>query len=50
MDEASTVYHRMEWNDAYLAVPVGLFSDPTFPAPTHSVYEPPMHPWVVLSE
>ncbi len=29
-----------------IAVPVGAFADPTFPAPSFSVYEARKHPWV----
>ena len=31
----------------WIAIPVGAFADPTFPAPTVSVYEGRMHSWVV---
>ncbi len=31
-----------------IAVPVGAFADPSFPAPTVSVYGHRRHPWVVL--
>jgi hypothetical protein len=31
-----------------VAVPVGAFADPTFPAPKFSVYEHRKHPWVVV--
>jgi hypothetical protein len=31
-----------------VAIPVGAFADPTFPAPTVSVYEERMHSWVHL--
>jgi hypothetical protein len=30
-------------------VVVGAFADPTYPAPTVSVFEESMHPWVILS-
>jgi hypothetical protein len=31
-----------------VAVPVGAFADPSFPAPVRSIYETRMHPWVGL--
>lgn len=31
----------------WIAIPVGAFADPAFPAPTVSVYEERMHDWVV---
>lgn len=37
----------MEGLDAFVAIPVGAFADPAFPAPTVSVYETRMHGWVV---
>ena len=43
----STVYYAPEGLEEYLAVPVGAFADPAFPAPTVSVYESRMHGWVV---
>ena len=33
-----------------IAVPVGAFADPTFPAPRVSVWEDRMHPWVGLPD
>jgi hypothetical protein len=42
-----TVYYEMEAFDAFLAIPVGAFADPDFPAPTVSVYEERMHGWVI---
>jgi hypothetical protein len=33
-----------------VAVPVAAFADPSFPAPTVSVYESRRHPWVELPE
>ena len=29
-----------------IAIPVGLFCDPQFPAPKYSVWEARKHPWV----
>lgn len=42
----STVYYEPEaWPDR-IGVPIGVFADPTFPAPRVSVYESRKHPWV----
>ena len=43
----ATVYYEAEGQEAWLAIPVGAFADPGFPAPTVSVYEERMHGWVV---
>jgi hypothetical protein len=32
-----------------IAVAIGAFADPAFPAPTVSVYEERMHPWVAIT-
>lgn len=45
----ATVHYAFEGNDDHVAVPVGAFADPAFPAPSFSVYEDRMHPWVGLS-
>lgn len=42
----ATVYYEPEGMEEYLAIPVGAFADPGFPAPTVSVYEERMHAWV----
>ena len=44
---ACTVYFEFEALEEFVAIPVGAFADPTFPAPTVSVYESRMHGWVV---
>lgn len=44
----STVYYTLEAMPGSVAVPLGAFADPTFPAPTVSVYEARKHPWVGL--
>ena len=44
----ATVYYEMEGLEGFLGIPVGAFADGSFPAPTVSVYEERMHPWVVL--
>jgi hypothetical protein len=42
-----TVYYEAENYGEYVTIPVGVFADPGFPAPTVSVYEKRMHGWVV---
>lgn len=42
----ATVYYEPIAMPEFLAIPVGAFADPGFPAPTVSVYEERMHPWV----
>ena len=43
----ATVYYEMEAQPDFLAIPVGAFADPGFPAPTVSVYDSRKHGWVV---
>jgi hypothetical protein len=43
-----TVYYELEELHEFLAIPVGAFADPNFPAPRVSVYESRKHPWVVV--
>lgn len=43
-DCGATVYYRLP--DGFVAIPVGAFADPSFPAPSVSVYEEFMHSWV----
>jgi hypothetical protein len=45
-DCGSTVYYMLEGQEDVVAIPVGAFADPQFPAPTRSVYEARMHTWV----
>jgi hypothetical protein len=42
----STVYFEAELFPGLLAVTVGSFADPDFPAPKHSVWEKRRHRWV----
>jgi len=42
----STVYCEAEAFPGHIAVPVGSFADPTFPAPTYSGWEARRHHWV----
>jgi ketosteroid isomerase-like protein len=43
----ATVYYEAQGLEPFLTIPAGAFADPTFPAPTVSVYEERMHGWVV---
>lgn len=43
----ATLYYEVEGLATYLMMPVGAFADPSFPAPTVSVYETRKHAWVV---
>lgn len=47
-DCGSTVYYLTEHAQDVIAVPVGAFADPSFPAPKVSVYEVRRHPWVAV--
>ncbi|WP_348982245.1 GFA family protein [Bosea sp. BK604] len=42
----STVYWEAEAFPGHIAVAVGSFADPTFPAPTHSGWEAKRHHWL----
>lgn len=44
----ATVYYTIDERAGAVAIPVGAFAEPGFPAPTFSVYEERMHPWVGL--
>ena len=44
----ATVYYTFAGNDDAVAIPVGAFADPAFPAPSLSVYEERMHSWVQI--
>ena len=44
----ATVYYRIDAE--HIALPVGAFGDPSFPAPVRSVWEERMHPWVGLPD
>lgn len=44
----STIFFESEAAPDFVAVAVGNFSDPNFPAPTISVWEETHHPWVSL--
>lgn len=45
----ATVYYSVaDYDVDNIAIPVGAFADPSFPAPSFSVYEERMHAWVGL--
>jgi hypothetical protein len=44
----STVFYEIDTMPGLVAVAVGAFADPSFPAPTVSVYEERKHTWVSL--
>jgi hypothetical protein len=44
----ATVYYTLSGIEDAVAIPVGAFADPSFPAPTFSVYEDRMHGWVQM--
>ena len=44
----STVYWTLSAMPELIAITVGAFADPGFPAPRVSVYERRRHPWVVV--
>lgn len=44
----ATVYYTVDGLPDMVAVPVGAFADPEFPAPTVSVWESRMHSWVTV--
>lgn len=48
-DCGATVAYRIEAMPGLVAIPLGAFADPGFPAPTVSVYEERRHAWVQLS-
>jgi hypothetical protein len=48
-DCGSTVHYRIEGKfDGLLAIPLGAFADPAFPAPRFSVWESRKHVWVEI--
>jgi hypothetical protein len=44
----STVVYELDTMPGLLAVPVGAFADPEFPAPKFSVYEERKHRWTAV--
>jgi hypothetical protein len=45
-DCGATVHYESEGRPGLIAVAVGAFADPSFPAPKHSVWERRRHPWL----
>lgn len=43
-----TVWYTGKPYSDLIAIPVGLFTDPTFPPPQFSIWEERKHPWVVI--
>ncbi len=43
----ATVFYGFD--EQVLAVPVGAFADPSFPAPNREIYEHRKHPWLTTS-
>jgi hypothetical protein len=46
----ATVFYTTASQPGLIAVPVGAFADPAFPAPTVSVWESRRHPWLALPD
>lgn len=46
----ATLYYRLDTVEGLIGVPVGAFANPAFPAPSVSVFEECMHPWVLLPD
>lgn len=44
----ATLHYVVDGQEDTIAIPVGAFADPAFPAPTRSVYEERKHPWVTM--
>ena len=44
----ATVFYDLPGEVDVVAVPVGAFAEPGFPAPTRSVYEVRRHEWVAV--
>jgi hypothetical protein len=47
-DCGATVYYVSAGAEDVVAIPVGAFADPGFPAPAFSVYEERKHSWIEL--
>lgn len=45
----SNVFYRLPAEPELIAVAIGAFADPSFPAPTYSVYENRKHAWVAIT-
>jgi hypothetical protein len=49
-DCGATLDYTLEGQPELIAVPIGAFADPTFPARSFSVYESRRHAWVGLPD
>ena len=49
-DCGATVFYTTGSQPDFVAVPIGVFADPSFPAPTVSVWEERRHPWVSVPD
>ena len=47
-DCGATVYFSEPHRPEAIAIPLGAFADPMFPAPSISIYEDRMHEWLTL--
>jgi hypothetical protein len=47
-DCGSTVHYHALQSPEVIAIPVGAFADPAFPAPEYSVYNERQHKWLQL--
>lgn len=48
--ECGAIVYWTGGDDETVAIPIGAFADPSFPAPTVSVYEERMHGWVRMPD
>jgi hypothetical protein len=46
----ATVFYTIPTEPDLIAVPVGVFADPSFPPPTVAVYDSRRHPWLSVPE
>lgn len=46
----ATVHYGIAGHEDVVAIPVGAFADPSFPAPAFSVYESRKHAWVKVPD
>ena len=49
-DCGTTVWYTLDNDPDRIAVTLGAFADPSFPAPRYSVYEERKHAWVAFNE
>lgn len=46
----STVWYTEDAEPDFIAVAVGCFADPSFPAPVRAIFDHRRHPWVTLPD